>query len=403
MEFDHKRATKDLPALRDFLRDHLVSDIIAFWLKHGPDEAGGLNTCMHDDGSLISRDKWLWSQWRAVWVFSTMYMNIDRNPKYLELARHIYDFCVKFGWDEKQQGWNLLLSHDGSVKAGLDSIYVDGFAMYGATAFARATGESAPAEWAVRTADSVLKRLEQPHDTIPHFPYEIPKGARVHGLPMIFSLLFWELGEHLNEARYRDAALRMQRDIFKNFYKPSRDLLLERVAADGSEYPAPLGTTVIPGHVIEDMWFQIHIARDRGDDEGIAACCRLIKRHCEAGWDDEFGGLLLAIDADGRPLDQVGWKFADTKLWWPHTEALYALLLAYEYTGESWCLDWYDMVHDYSFKRYPSAEHGEWVQKLDRRGQPIKDVVALPVKDPFHLPRALIYCVDTLERQTAGK
>jgi len=29
---------------------------------------------------------------------------------------------------------------------------------------------------------------------------------------------------------------------------------------------------------------------------------------------------------------------------------------------------------------------------------PIRDTVALPVKDPFHLPRALIYCVDALER-----
>lgn len=403
LEFDHKLASKDLPALRDFLRDHLVNNIIAFWLKHGIDGKGGLNTCLNDDGSVVSYDKWLWSQWRAVWVFSTMYRMVDPNPKYLEVARHIFDFCVTHGWNEQKQAWNLLLDRDGSVKRECESIYVDGFAMYGATALAMATGDKGTAEWATRTADSVLKRLEQKHENIPHFPYEIPKGARVHGLPMIFSLLFWELGEYLDETKYRDATIEMQRDVFQNFYKPSRDLLLERIADDNSEFPPPLGTAVNPGHVIEDMWFQIHIARDRGDDEGIAACCKLIKRHCEAGWDDEFGGLFLAIDADGRSFDEVGWDFADTKIWWPHTEALYALLLAYEHTGEKWCLDWYDMVHDYTFKHFPSAEHGEWIQKLDRRGNPMTDVVALPVKDPFHLPRALIYCVDTLERVTSGK
>jgi N-acylglucosamine 2-epimerase len=106
------------------------------------------------------------------------------------------------------------------------------------------------------------------------------------------------------------------------------------------------------------------------------------------------------VDADGR--DEVGWKFADAKLWWPHTEALYATLLAHEHTGEAWAMDWHEKVRRYSFSHYPVAGHGEWTQRLDRRGRPMSEVVALPVKDPFHLPRALIYCIDVLER-LAGK
>ena len=61
----------------------------------------------------------------------------------------------------------------------------------------------------------------------------------------------------------------MSDDIFDNFVRPDRDLLLERIAADNSEYPPPLGTAVVPGHVIEDMWFQIHIARDAGNKTRI--------------------------------------------------------------------------------------------------------------------------------------
>ena len=128
---------------------------------------------------------------------------------------------------------------------------------------------------------------------------------------------------------------------------------------------------------------------------------RLIRRHCDVGWDREFGGLLLAVDADGRA--EVGWKFADTKLWWPHTEALYALLLANELSREPWCLEWYRRVHDYAFSHYPDRAHGEWRQKLDRHGQPITDVVALPVKDPFHLPRALMLCLESLNRVTSAR
>ena len=386
----------NLKALRDFLYRHLTESVVPFWLRHAIDEAGGINTCIGDDGAIISRDKWLWSQWRAVWVFSKLYNQIDRSPEWLKTAQHIYRFASRCGWDDQVGGWRLRLSHDGKVLDGCDSIYVDGFAIYGATEFAKATGAAEPAALARKTADSVLRRLEAPHDRIPHRPYPVPSGARVHGLPMIFSLVLWELGQLLDEPRYRDAAAAMSDDIFTNFYRPNRDVLLERIASDNREYPPPEGTTIVPGHVIEDMWFQIHIARDMRDDQRVAQACRLVRRHAELGWDELYGGLFHAIDAEGR--EEVAWPFADCKIWWPHTEGLYAWLLAYECTGEPWCLEWYDKFHEYSFRHFPVAENGEWTQKLDRRGNPITETVALPVKDPFHLPRALIYCVEVLDR-----
>ncbi len=148
------------------------------------------------------------------------------------------------------------------------------------------------------------------------------------------------------------------------------------------------------------MWFMMHIFRRLGDRERILQAAETIRWHLELGWDREYGGILLGLDAEGG---EPWWGFADTKLWWPHTEALYALLLAYEQTGEAWCLEWYERVHDYAFSHFPNAAYGEWTQKLDRYGQPITQVVALPVKDPFHLPRALIYCIDVLERLTTDK
>jgi mannose/cellobiose epimerase-like protein (N-acyl-D-glucosamine 2-epimerase family) len=43
-------------------------------------------------------------------------------------------------------------------------------------------------------------------------------------------------------------------------------------------------------------------------------------------------------------------------------------------------------------------EYGEWIQNLDRHGNRVKTTVALPVKDTFHLARALIYSVGVLEQ-----
>ena len=56
-------------------------------------------------------------------------------------------------------------------------------------------------------------------------------------------------------------------------------------------------------------------------------------------------------------------------MWWPHAEALYALLRAYQITGEGWCLDWYRRVHDYTFTKFPNRKHGDWHQHLDRKGR----------------------------------
>ena len=391
----------DLDHTRDGLREHLLKDVVAFWTRHAIDPAGGLNTCIDDTGRVLSRDKWLWSQWRAVWVFSRLYQTIEPRDDWLCLARSIARFVIDHGWLPEQQGWALCLDADGRVLRGHESLYVDGFAIYGLTQLAAATGEQEPLEWARRTADAACRRLRRPHHELPAFPYPIEEGVRVHGLPMIFSLALWELGQQTDEPQYRNAAAGMSGEVFERFYRPQRDLVLERIAEDGSELPAPRGTAVVPGHVIEDMWFQVHIARDRDDRETIKLATRLIRRHLELGWDERYGGLLLAIDADGR--EPVGWDFADTKLWWPQTEALYASLLAYELTAEPWCLDWFRRVHGYCREHYPVAEHGEWRQRLDRRGRPLEEVIALPVKDPFHLPRALILSIECLERIIQGR
>jgi len=389
-----------LPDLRDFLRDHLLTSIMPFWTEHAIDPKGGISNCISRDGVVLSRDKWIWSQWRAVYVFSKLYNSIEQRPEWLRIAQHICDFTSKYAWDENARGWVVRVSGDGEILDSCNSIYSDGFAIYALAELARATNDEATIALARKTADIVLEKFETiPPDKIPHEPYPIPPGFKMHGVPMIFCLVFWELGQLLNEQRYLDAAVAMTDEIFTHFYRPDRDVILERICLDNSEGAPPNGTTVNPGHVIEDMWFQIHIARDRGDTERIANACDLILRHLEVGWDDEYGGILLAVDAGGR--EEVGWGLADAKAWWPHTEAMYSLLLGYEHTHDDRFLDWYWRVHEYTFSHFPDEEHGEWKQSLTREGTPSDEVLAIPAQDPFHLPRALIYCIETLERMTS--
>ncbi|MHC4874821.1 MAG: AGE family epimerase/isomerase, partial [Planctomycetota bacterium] len=64
--------------LKEFLTDQLVDNIVPFWLGHSMDyENGGMFTCIEDDGTLISTDKYIWSNARALWTFSAMVNRID--------------------------------------------------------------------------------------------------------------------------------------------------------------------------------------------------------------------------------------------------------------------------------------------------------------------------------------
>lgn len=62
-------------------------------------------------------------------------------------------------------------------------------------------------------------------------------------------------------------------------------------------------------------------------------------------------------------------------------------------------MEWYWRVHDYAFRMYPNWEHGDWHQTLDRQGRVMPPLYKnMAVKDPYHLPRALIYSIQTLKR-----
>lgn len=384
----------NLSCLLDLYRTTLLDNVLPFWHRHAFDANGGINTCIGDDGKILSRDRWNWSQWRAVWVWSKLYNNFGRRQEWLERAQGIYKFVTAHGPLEDGH-WPLLLDGDGKLLRGYESLYVDGFALYGLTELLRATGDAQVRGHALRTYRAVRAALDAPEPP-PAWPYPIPAGRIAHGISMIFSLAFHELADATGDAEIRRAAIEHHRRVMEVFLRPQRDVVLEFLASDGRELPPPQGTAVLPGHAIESMWFQMHIARANNDRAVCQVAARTIQRHLELGWDPEFGGLFLAVDADGRP--EVGWAHAQTKLWWPHTEALYATLLAYETTGEPWCLEWHERVRQYSYAHYPVPQHGEWRQKLDRQGRPITATLVLPVKDPFHLPRALMYCVEVLER-----
>lgn len=379
-------------ALLQLYRAELLNNVIPFWLRYAMDwKNGGICTCISDQGEILSYDKYMWSQLRAIYTFSALYNKIEKKQEWLDAALNIYEFVRKYGRDE-QSRWLYCVSKDGKPLQGATSIYADGFAIGAFLELSKAVPDKKIINLATETYGNAQKQLLHP-GSYRTDPLPIPKGAKAHGISMIFAHFFYDLGEYLNNPEIKKAGLDHAEQVMTDFLSPDRHLLYEFVKEDKSLLEYPPGKTVVPGHVLESMWFMIHIYRREGNTCYVRQAIECIKWHIELGWDSRYGGIVLAKNAKGSFWEDK----EDTKLWWVHTEALYALLLAYYTTQEDWCLDWFIKVHNYAFSHYPVTGYGEWLQRLDRYGNSIKNIADLPVKDPYHLARALINCIQLIE------
>ncbi|UCC54576.1 MAG: AGE family epimerase/isomerase, partial [Anaerolineaceae bacterium] len=326
------------PDLLAIYRAELLQRTAPFWLERAVDwQHGGINSCISDEGQLLSRDKYMWSQLRAIWTFSALYNRIEARSEWLDVARHIFNFAKRYGRDQEGR-WVFAVDEHGNVLQGATSIYADGFAIYGLTELARATGDQQAVDLALESYENVQRRLAIPgsYETA---PYPLPEGVKAHGVSMIFSLVFHELGLLLKDEAILAAGLHHAEEVMTAFLRPEQQLLYEYVYLDNRLIDSPQGRAIVPGHAIESMWFMIHIYQHWGNKLRIEEAIRAIKWHIAYGWDEQYGGMLLSRDAAG---EAPWWSFADAKLWWPHTEALYALLLAYELSNEAWALDWFE-------------------------------------------------------------
>ena len=97
----HLSSTAGIEALKKVYRDGLLNDTLPFWIKHSVDRKyGGFTICLDRDGTVIDTDKGIWSQGRFIWLLSTIYSEVEKNPEWLELARHGIDFIRKCGFDD---------------------------------------------------------------------------------------------------------------------------------------------------------------------------------------------------------------------------------------------------------------------------------------------------------------
>lgn len=367
---------------------HLFNDIIPFWLKHSLDKAyGGFLHCLDREGKPYSTDKAIWIQCRAVWMFSKLYNSVEQYDQWFEAAKHGYAFIRKHAFDADGRMF-FAVTREGKPLRKRRYLYSEAFGVIALAEYAKASGDAEELERAIELYKLMLHYYRTPGLLEPKI-LPTTRGMKSHAMPMILIATTQELRTQFRDPLCEEVVTNSLEQILTQHLHRDVKALLETVAPDGGRLDLPAGRVMNPGHAIESAWFIMHEGMHRKDSKLIQQACEIIDWSLELGWDEEYGGLFSFIDVEKKPCEQLEW---DMKMWWTHTEALYALLLAHHLTGEEKYLEWYEIMHEYTFTHFPDPQFGEWYGYLHRDGSVANSLKGSMWKGPFHIPRAMLYC-----------
>lgn len=399
MDLSSSLVGKDrLIALREQYRSAMFDDVTPWWLKHSLDrECGGYYSLLERDGRPWGTDKYMWMAGREIWMFSHLYNHDQKNSAWLQAAQWGSQFLRRHAFTPEGKMY-FRLSRDGKPRSKVLSTYTEVFGSIALAELSRAEADDTLWAKAMAMYELLIPRLGLPSDTA-LLGYPIEAQFHLHSHDMCRITVAWVYNEVRPDPRFdRDLALSAE-SIVRRHWKPDIPALLENVAMDGSPMlDLPEGRAAMPGHAIESAWMLMEIARKRNDQDLLRTAVDIVLASLDHGWDREYGGLRYITNIDWTPTHELG---GNLKLWWPHCETLYALLLGWSLTGRAELWQWYETVHEYTFSHFPDPEYGEWFGYLDRDGKPVWTAKANGWKGFFHLPRILFRCFQLLSELTA--
>ncbi|MBO6188639.1 MAG: AGE family epimerase/isomerase [Prevotella sp.] len=146
----------DIKTLRNEMQDVVENNILRFWQEQMVDhEHGGFYGRM-DNGGTLHKDaeKGAILNARILWSFSAAY-RVLRKPEYLQMATYAKDYFLKHFIDEEYGGVYWSLDAEGQPQNTRKQFYAIGFAIYGLSEYARATGDREALDYAIQLFDCV--------------------------------------------------------------------------------------------------------------------------------------------------------------------------------------------------------------------------------------------------------
>ncbi len=405
--------------VRTFYADQIQYDFLPYWSKFVDEDHGGILNCIDNSGgSMLAEDKFTWSQGRWLWILGKIY-ELNQKGAFQAVNQEELEVWMKGTWDFIKN-YSIyddsiccyVLTRDGQKKKDERtgrydaSIYADCFALIGMSQYVKVMEYRDGLETVEKLYQSIVRRIEA-KDFLTE-PYPIPKGYEIHGIPMILinSVQEYILMRRKLELPVEDeiSYVRGKLEFVLDRLYDGEGHIREHMSTQERRQDYMLDRHLNPGHTLEDAWFWVEFLETFGGlEQYLPRICEIAKATFAVGWDHEYGGLLRFVDREGgqprgistgsayEKLMEETW---DMKLWWPHSELLYLFPKLYDLTGDEAFWEAYEKSFTYAFTTFPNQELGEWIQIRRRDGSPEEKLVALPVKDPFHIMRNLLKNVE---------
>jgi N-acylglucosamine 2-epimerase len=390
----------------EFKRD--LDEYVDFFVRHGIDfDRGGFMCSLDHDGTLVDTNKFHWFQGRGIWVFSHLYLNFEKNPQYLEVARKACDFMLRyFPQDKEKMRWATIVAKDGAVVKGYEN---DPFGCYfgieGMFELAAAAGDEKLFSEAL---DLYLRHYRFVRDPQTVFT-TYPPGTRGFNVEMADLEIATQVLRRKDIPEVRRIADECLASIMDRFYDPEIKLYNEVLDKDLNRMPAERNQGN-PGHGVEVMWMVMDEADRRRDAALFGRAKDRVLDLLEIGWDHVYGGVVFGVNVGqgcyewpvvkpaGMTVEfRERGEYSYVKSQWSVSEVLIASLMAFEQGRDEWAARYFSQAKAVNDRKLSLRPHGYPLHLLftDRVFTYQPHTMR---KDNYHYMRAAMHCLEMLDR-----
>lgn len=404
------------------IKRHLEEGIIPFWLTRSLDhQYGGFLTNFDERGEpLPTPEKYLNTQCRLIWWFSTLARRYPDRSEFKPLAVQGLDFLLTHFWDAQHGGWFWKTTREGSPLVENKLVYGQSFAIYALAEYTLATGDPRGLDYAARTFDLLQKYCADTQrggyyenlepdwrpapggfaggdrkslDTHMHLMESFTTLYAASGLEVHHRKLLEVI--HLIIAHMIDPVSGCGRNQFDLAFTPIPAIAIRHTwnAEREGESPATPTDTTSYGHNVELSWLMNRALQTLQVDPTpyLPVMRRLVDHAITHGVDWEYGGVFRDGLASGEAL-------VLEKEFWQNAEVLVGFLDAYQTFGNERYFEAFEICWRFVQEHMIIPGVGEWRTLLDRQGRPIDPRIGNPWKVAYHTGRAMVECRQRLER-----
>ena len=421
----------DIKMLKQEMQDVLESNILRFWLDKMQDhENGGFYGRIDGQGVLHPEaEKGAILNARILWSFSAAYRVLG-NPEYLEAATRAKDYLIDHFIDKEYGGVYWSVDYQGHPLDTKKQFYAIGFAIYGLSEYARATGDREALDYAIELYECVEEHSFDSQNNgyieactrewgeitdmrLSDFDANFPKSQNTHlhiiepytnlyrclremqaaescnYVPVLGSVLPIGVTVPLETLARVEGSLRNLIDIFTDkILNPEThhlDLFFEMDWTRGA------GHLESYGHDIECSWLMHEAALVLGDQKVLKKVEKIVREVAKAS---EKG-----LRPDGSMIHEANLDtgHADNDLhWWVQAENVVGWYNIYQYFGDEDALEKVFRCWEYIKTQLIDWENGEWYWSRHPDGSlNTTDDKAGFWKCPYHNSRM---CLEIIER-----